>query len=227
MTTPVPARLLSIQVGTPRDYGSPAAADEHDLPWNTAFFKEPVPGPVFADSLGLAGDGQADRVHHGGIDKAILAYSAEHYPAWRTSLNLPDMPYGGFGENLTWSGGDETTVCIGDHWRIGDLLLEVSQPRQPCWKLSRRWRRKDLSGQVIANGRSGWYLRVLKPGELTAGLSITLIARPNPEWTVLRTHQILHLAKHDLVAAGELAELTVLAEAWRELFRKRASRRNG
>src|ERR1700746_2504362 len=143
-TNTAPAMLYSIQLGTPKNYGLENAIDPHDLPWTTGFFKTPVEGPVFAGSTNLSGDGQADLKNHGGIDKAVLAYSADHYPKWRDELWIPDMPCGAFGENLTIAGWGEESVCIGDIFRIGPVIFEVSQPRQPCWKLARRWRRHEL-----------------------------------------------------------------------------------
>ena len=174
------ATLYSVQVGMPRSYGSEDAFDPHDKPWMTGFFKTPVEGPVFVGSTNLVGDGQADLKNHGGVDKAVLAYSADHYPKWRDELRLPDMPCGAFGENLTIAGLSEQSVCIGDLFRLGEVLFEVSQPRQPCWKLARRWRMHELTGLVVNNGRSGWYLRVLSEGSVEAGMPVTLIERPNP-----------------------------------------------
>jgi MOSC domain-containing protein YiiM len=99
-----PATLYSIQIGTPKNYGFEDAADKHDKPWTTGFFKTRIQGPVFVGTTNLAGDGQADLKNHGGIDKAVLAYSADHYPKWRDELRMPDMPCGAFGENLTIAG---------------------------------------------------------------------------------------------------------------------------
>jgi MOSC domain-containing protein YiiM len=216
-------RLLSIQVAKPATYGREDAADPHDRPWRTGYFKTFVQGKVFASQTGLAGDGQADLENHGGIDKAVLAYSAEHYPKWREELGIADM-YGGFGENLTLAGIDETSVCIGDVWQCGPVVFEVSQPRQPCWKTSRRWRIDDLSKRVIATGRSGWYLRVVAEGEIEAGLDFTFVRRVHPQWTVARASEVLYHRKDDLAAAEELAHLPELALAWREIFLQRLER---
>lgn len=211
-------RLLSIQVGKPATYGREDAADPHERLWRTGYFKLPVSGPVFVGQTGLTGDGQADLENHGGIDKAVLAYSAEHYPKWREEFQIADMPFGGFGENLTISGLDETSVCIGDVWQCGPVVLEVSQPRQPCWKTSRRWRMGDLSQRVIATGRSGWYLRVVEEGEIEAGMESALVRRIHPQWTVARANEVLHHRTDDLAAAEELANLPELALSWREIF---------
>ena len=117
------ATLCSIQVGTPQAYGFENALDTHDKPWRTGFFKTPVEGRVFVGRTNLDGDGQADLENHGGIDKAVLAYSADHYSKWRREIDLPDLPYGAFGENLTISGLSEESVCIGDTLRIGAVVV--------------------------------------------------------------------------------------------------------
>ena len=210
----------------PQVLGCGNSADDHDRPWTTAFFKSPVVGPIHLTNTGIIGDGQADRENHGGIDKAVLAYSADHYSVWRRQLNLPDMPFGGFGENLTIEGIDETTVCIGDLWQAGDVTFQVSQPRQPCWKMSRRWRIADLAQQVIHNGRSGWYLRVLTDGDLAARTPLTLVERPHPDWTIALASRIMHHDKHDLAAAAALALLPELSTSWRETLLARLDRRH-
>lgn len=220
-------RIVSIQVGLPQECGTEGAADEHDTPWRTGFYKLPVAGPVQAKSLGIVGDGVADRVHHGGIDKAVLAYSADHYPVWNRDLRgsgllaTEEMTGGAFGENLSITGLGENDVCIGDLWQAGDVLLEVSQPRQPCWKLSRRWRIADLAAQVIRNGKSGWYVRVVREGTLTAGLELTLVARKHPTWTIARVNDVGYHQKKEIAWATELAALPELAAAWREMFEDR------
>jgi MOSC domain-containing protein YiiM len=174
--------------------------------------------------MGLGGDEQADLVNHGGPDKAVLAYSAEHYAFWRPHLNLPDMPHGGFGENLTIEGLDEQSGCIGDQWQAGEVLLEVTQPRQPCWKMSRRWQIADLARQVIANGKSGWYLRVLAEGEIAAPSRLELVSRPHPEWTIARASELMQHRKDDLAAAAQLAALSELSAAWKEAMTERIAR---
>lgn len=216
--------LVSIQAARPHNYGRDDADDEHDRPWRTAFFKQPMKGRVKVGLTNVAGDEQADRENHGGIDKAVLAYSADHYPYWREVLNKPEIPYGGFGENLTIAGLDETKVCLGDVWQIGDVRFEISQPRQPCWKLSRRWRIGDLARQVMDNLKSGWYLRVLQTGEIEAGMSVTLEDRPLPQWTVARASDVLYHRREDRLAAEELSRLPQLSLAWREIFLGRLSK---
>jgi len=219
-----PTILESIQIGVPKNYGSEEAADPHDQAWTTGFFKTKIEGPVFVSKTNLAGDGQADLRNHGGIDKAVLAYGADHYSIWREELQMPDMPAGAFGENLTIAGLCEKSVCIGDVFRIGTVTFEVSQPRQPCWKLARRWRMHELTGLVVRNGRSGWYLRVLEEGWIEAQMPVTLVERPNPAWTIARANEILHHHKTDLPLTLELADVPRLAGSWVEELRGRATR---
>jgi MOSC domain-containing protein YiiM len=216
--------LQSIQVGRPRSYGSEDASDPMDKLWTTGFFKEQIGGAVFVTKTNLIGDGQADLRFHGGLDKAVLAYSADHYAAWQSELEC-DIPPGAFGENLTIAGVTERDVCIGDVWSLGDVLLQVSQPRQPCWKLARRWRIKDLTARVVENGRTGWYFRVIEEGLIEAGQDLQLTSRPRPTWTVARASYLMHHDKRNYEAAAELASLPELSRSWKKELNERAEGR--
>lgn len=202
----VSGELISIQCGKPKTLA------HADGDWTTAFFKQPITGVIEATPLGLVGDGVADEKHHGGIDKAVLAYSADNYPRWQEQLNR-EFEHGGFGENLTIRGLDEDSVCIGDQWQVGSVLFEVSQPRQPCWKLGRRWDDPQLPKLVVQNGRSGWYLRVLQPGQLEKGESVELRLRPEPAWTIARANRAFYHGTPDEKKA--LAGVKMLADAWK------------
>jgi len=186
-----------------------------DRPWVTGFFKSPVTEQVWLGRTGLAGDGQADGKNHGGPDKAVLAYAADHYPLWHAELNRSDLSYGAFGENFTIAGLSEETVCIGDVFAIGPVRVQVSQPRQPCWKIARRWRIKDLTARVLSTGRTGWYFRVLVEGYVRPGLPVALIERPFPHWTVARASEVMHRRRDDPAAAAELAACPLLSASWR------------
>jgi MOSC domain-containing protein YiiM len=142
----------------------------------TAYGKRPVQGLVHVLVQGLEGDEQAWR-HHGGPEMAVLAYSADHYPLWRAELSWPELPLGGFAENLTVAGASEETVCIGDVWRAGTAVLQVASPRTSCRKMSRFWKRPGLAKAAEVSGRVGWYLRVLQEGALQAGDEVTLAER--------------------------------------------------
>ena len=152
-------RLLSVNVGMPREIG---VADGAAV--ISGFVKSPVEASsVFVSAVNIEGDGQADRTVHGGADKAVYCYPVGHWPWWEREQALPCKP-GTFGENLTIEGCDETTVAIGDRFRWGDVVLEVSQPRAPCYKFSMRTRRPDTPGLMTVSGRTGWYLRVIRTG---------------------------------------------------------------
>lgn len=176
MTAP---RLLSVQVGQPRQ------VEGGNRSVRTAIFKEPVLFRVWARRLNLDGDRQADLRVHGGPDKAVYAYDLSGYAHWRRELGL-ELPYGQFGENLTLEGLPESSVRIGDVYRIGDALLQVSQPRSPCFKLSLKMGRPDFAKAFGASGHPGFYLRVLEEGELGAGDAITLVEAGPERATVAR-----------------------------------------
>jgi MOSC domain-containing protein YiiM len=174
------ANLVSIQIGQPQTY-----TDKQGT-WETAFFKNSVTGPIELTTDGLVGDAVANTVHHGGSENAVLLYSAEHYPRWQAELEQ-EFPFGAFAENLTVSGLDESTVCIADIYQIGEVKLQVTKSRIPCWKIARRWGIPDLTKRVTQTKRTGWYCRVLEAGELEAGLPVKLLERCNPNQTVARS----------------------------------------
>ena len=213
--------LRSIQVGLPAEHGTEGAEDPMDSAWTTGFCKGPVVGPVLLGPTNLEGDGQADLVNHGGPDKAVCVYSADHYDDWRRELGLPEMPFGAFGENFTVGGLAEADVCIGDVYRVGEATVQVSQPRQPCWKLARRWRLNDLPARVVKSGRTGWYFRVLEGGVVGPDLPLSPVDRPFPDWTVERANRVMYRGKGDFASMRELASLPALSESWRETLSHR------
>lgn len=190
----------------------------------SAIAKQPVKGRVRIGFLGLAGDVQADPVHHGGPDKAVHLYLQDHYPFWRDFtgghelLNAP----GAFGENVAAAGLTEAEICLGDQFRLGTVLLEVSHGRQPCWKLDHRFGRKDIMATIVRTGKCGLYFRVLEEGEAEAGEEMRLVERVCPDWSVKRLFHVLigGGAKEDRAAVRALAGMPVLAEAWRARARK-------
>ncbi len=166
-------RVISVNVGTLRT-----------VPWRerevqTGIFKNPVGGRVAVRSLGLEGDQQADLKLHGGVDKAVYVYPKEHYEFWRQ--NYPDLalPWGMFGENLTIEGALEDAMHIGDRWRIGSAEFEIVQPREPCFKLGLKFGTPKVVKQFLASGRSGWYLKVIKEGEVGADDEIVPLSQGN------------------------------------------------
>ena len=215
-------RLLSVQVGRPAEHGTASATDPMDHTWTTGFFKKPVAGPVSLRTTNLDGDGQADLINHGGPDKAACCYPAAHYGGWRVELGLPELPFGAFGENFTIDGLFESDVCVGDVYHLGGAVVQVSQPRQPCWKLARRWRVKDLARRVQRSGRTGWYFRVLVEGLVAPGMTLTLVERPSPQWTVERCNVVMHHEKGDRALASALAAVASLSASWRRTLTRRA-----
>lgn len=189
----------------------------------SAIAKQPVDGPVHVHALGLDGDEQADRRVHGGPDKALHCYPWAHYPAWRADIpgcGVLRAP-GAFGENLCVEDLDEHGVCIGDRWRIGSVLCEVSQGRQPCFKLNLRFSVPDMAARVQNSLRAGWYLRVLEPGSLMAGDAILPVARPHPQHTIGGLLALIRDRVTDPTALAPVLDLP-LPPSWRKLFERRA-----
>jgi len=215
----VAATLVSLQVGLPRTVKS---SEEAEHVWTTGFFKTPTTLSLWLGRLNLDGDGQADLQNHGGPEKAVNVYPAEHYPYWAQTIGLADLQPGSFGENFTIEGLLESDVCIGDVFEVGEALVQISQPRQPCWKLARRWNRKDLALLVQNTGRTGWYFRVLREGHVQAGHTLALRERLCPQWTVAAANEIMHDHKGDADTIQNLADCSYLASRWQTKLKRRA-----
>lgn len=202
--------VLSIQVGRPR------RIEDEGEPWFTSIFKTPVAGAVWLGRENLEGDAQADLSVHGGPEKAVLAYAAEHYLSWREEIGAKGFNYGAFGENLTVAGLTEEDVAIGDTYQVGAARVQVSQPRGPCWKLARRFKLPQLPSRVLKTGRTGWYLRVLEEGSVETGVAMRLVERPFPQWTIARVNVVAYQPRKHKEAVAELAACPFLAASWRE-----------
>lgn len=189
--------------------------------------KQPVTGRVFLGAEGFEGDAQGDRKHHGGVEKAVHHYAFEHYAYWRQNIGARPVleQAGAFGENLTTRGMCESDVAIGDIFRLGDAVLQVSQGRQPCWKLNIRFNTADMALQVQKTGRSGWYYRVLETGYVEAGQSLILTDRISPEWTIERLWRTLYVDTMNYDELAGIAGLVHLPESWRGYARKRLQTR--
>ncbi len=209
-------QIHSIQIGSIVTEGVAESNDITNRLWTSAFNKSPVTGFVQVGKLGIIGDQVADKIAHGGPDKAILCYAASHYATWAIEHPELDMSIGGgLGENLTLSGVDESSVCIGDVYCVGECRLQVSQPRQPCWKIARRWGVKTLTKEVAQSGRTGWYVRVLDDGSIAAGDELKLTSRPHEDWTIKRANDVLFRRDRDEAAKRQLLDLPELADAWK------------
>jgi MOSC domain-containing protein YiiM len=207
--------LLSVNAGLPRE-----------VQWRgkavlTSIFKAPVAGRVAVMRLNVVGDQQADLSVHGGADKAVYAYPSEHYAFWRNELPDTEFPWGAFGENLTTEGLLEDRVHIGDRFRAGSAEFIVTQPRMPCFKLGIRFNRPDMVKRFLRSGRTGFYLAVLREGEIGAGDSLDLIAEDAGHISVADVVALYaaHAANQDLLRRA--SELPALPENWREYFRER------
>ena len=208
-------RVVAVSVGLPREVVWRGRAVR------TSIFKEPVAGPVLVERLNLAGDRQSDLTVHGGADKAVYVYPAEHYAFWREKLPGVDLPWGSFGENLTVEGLDEAAVQIGDRLEIGSASFLVTQPRMPCYKLAVRFDQLEMIKWFLQSGRTGFYLRVTQEGQLTAGDSITLLPERSPTVTVADVTKLYAADAANQVLLKRASEITALPEAWREYFRER------
>jgi MOSC domain-containing protein YiiM len=211
------AEIVSLNVGKPvrTAYGGKEV--------KTAIFKQPVAGTVHLSTLNFEGDAQGDTVHHGGPDKAVCVYAVEHYPHWEPLLGRKFLP-GAFGENLTTRGIVEDQVCIGDIFRLGGAVVQVSQPRQPCYKLSLRHGWKELPRLLEETGYTGYYLRVLKEGTVAPGDRLLLESRHPRAYTVQEANRIMHGDKHNAEAIQSLIAVEALSANWRTTLRKRLDR---
>lgn len=190
----------------------------------SAIHKVPADRPMRATRTGFDGDSQADLKHHGGQEKAIHHYPFDHYAGWRDEIGAAQVleQAGAFGENLSTSGWTEKDVAVGDVFRLGTATLQVSQGRQPCWKLNARFQVEDMASRVQTSGRTGWYYRVLEEGEVSPDAMLERIDRVSPEWTIERVWRALYVERHNRELLQSLASLSTLAEGWRQLAARRA-----
>ncbi|HET6430993.1 MOSC domain-containing protein [Dyella sp.] len=217
----MPMTLATVSVALP----APVAHDGGTVA--TGIFKRPVDGPVAVRWLNLAGDGQADLVHHGGADKAVYAYSLDHYPWWCGELDRETLPHGQFGENLTIAGLDEAKVCVGDQLQIGGARFEVTQPRVPCFKLGIRLGDRDMPRRFAESLRSGVYLRVLREGSIEAGQPVEVIAEDG-ERIAIRALFEAYFRPNDCRALAVLEQalaVPALSDEWRRQITRRLQRR--
>jgi len=207
--------LLSLRVGQvqsgPR--GKPTAID-----------KQPVAEPQYLGLTGFQLDQQGDTVHHGGPEKAVHHYAADHFDWWRAELAAQparNLQPGAFGENLSTLGLTEDEAALGDVFQLGRAVLQISQPRQPCWKLNVRMNVPDMALRVQMSGRTGWYYRVLEPGWVAPGDALARVQRPHAHWTLACTLRVLYRDGLNMEALAQLAELPVLAPRMRALAQRR------
>jgi MOSC domain-containing protein YiiM len=179
--------------------------------------KRPAERPLWLGTSGLDGDAQGDTRHHGGPEKAVHHYALNHYDYWRAQIGERRVLHqaGAFGENVSAIGLTEADVAVGDVFRLGGAIVQVSQGRQPCWKLNLRFDLPDMALRVQTSGRTGWYYRVMEEGWVEPGAMLERIDRTAPEWTIAR---LCHTFYGDPLNRAELAELATLeqlSETWR------------
>jgi MOSC domain-containing protein YiiM len=201
--------------------GSPRTVEWHGARVTSGIWKSPVNERIPVRGVNLAGDDQADRTVHGGPDKAVYAYAAEDYDWWAEELGRVLAP-ATFGENLTIRGLAVSTALVGERWRVGSVLLEVAQPRLPCYKLGMRMNDARFPSRFTAAGRPGAYLHIVEEGELAAGDHIDVIHRPKHDLTVA---YVSHIYLRDRRQVYRLLEVSELPESWQQWARKYSRKR--
>jgi MOSC domain-containing protein YiiM len=208
-------RVISVHVGRPRRVRDGGREVE------TSIWKEPREGPVRVASLGLEGDHQSDTANHGGPDKAVYAYPAEHYAPWGAELPGVDLPWGAFGENLTISGLLEAELGVGDQLRVGSAKVLATMPRLPCFKLGLRLGRPDVVRRMEANGRCGAYLRVVEEGAVQAGDGVELVERGEYGISIAELYALIMGRSEDARLLGIASGLPTVPERARRRFAER------
>ncbi|GGO29968.1 MOSC domain-containing protein [Deinococcus humi] len=208
------ARIKQLSVGLP----APLPYRDGMVP--SGFVKTPVNWGLQLGREGLQGDGQADRQYHGGPEKAVCVYPGEHYPYWEQLLGRSLGP-AAFGENFRVVGLTERAVCIGDIVKVGKAVVQVSQPRQPCFKLAARHDVPKFTLWVQKTGLTGWYFRVLEAGEVRAGARLSLVSRSGNAVTIQEANRVMHRDKLDYAAIERLLSQQGLSRSWRATFEKR------
>jgi MOSC domain-containing protein YiiM len=183
----------------------------------TGMCKKPVSGPLLLTRQGFEGDGVGDKKNHGGSDKAVCVYSLDHYAYWETVLGVR-MPEAAFGENFSVAGLQEGDVHIGDIFRAGSALVQVSQPRQPCTTLAARYGRSDFVKLVSDSGRTGFYLKVLEEGRVKAGDGLGLIEQDSRRVSISFANHVWYFDRKNSEAIEKVLSVPALSEAWRKSF---------
>ncbi len=191
----------------------------------TGLFKEPVEGAVAVGAVNLEGDEQVDLSVHGGPDKSVYAFSTASYRHWQDHLGRTALPWGSFGENLTIDGADDREICIGDVLRAGTAVLQVTQPRAPCWKLCGRLEvEAEFIREFLASGHTGFYLRVLEQGQVAAGDDVGIITPDAGRLSVDAVCRLRHVEKSDLGGCRKALEVAALSAEWRRDLEARLRR---
>src|SRR5579863_2471519 len=207
------ARLLSVNVGLPRD----VAWKERTV--HTGVWKKPVTGRCRVGRLNLEGDGQGDLAGHGGEHRAVFVYQIESYRYWQEQLKRTDFVYGQFGENFTVEALPDDVVCIGDHYQIGSALFEVTQPRVTCFRVGIRMNEPRMAALLTSSGRPGFYFRVLREGEVGAGDEIVKVGEAQERMTVAEINALLYSPPHARDQLERALRIDALSPGWRASFK--------
>jgi len=213
--------IKQLRTGKVKQMGDKHAKTPMERPWESGIFKEKREGKLWLHPTGLESDEIADKKAHGGPEKALFAYPVAHYPYWKDELNIEEIDTGAFGENLVIENTDEFTTFIGDTYQFGEAIIQVSQPRRPCWKPARRFKVLDFALRIQRSGKTGWYFRVLQEGYVEAGLNLELIERPYPQWSIAACNEVMYEKKSDLHLAYELSSCELLAPNWQRSLQRR------
>jgi MOSC domain-containing protein YiiM len=205
-------KLISVNVGLPRLFSLQGQT------FKTSIFKKPVSGRVTLRWTDLDGDRQSDLSVHGGRNKAVYAYPSEHYGFWKEKLPGHDFTWGAVGENFTTEGLLETTVSVGDRYRIGSAIVKVTTPRLPCYKLAAKFQPDDIIGDFISSGFCGFYFSVVEEGEVGAGDEFQFLGGETPTLTILEAYRLYLPASHDVTLLERGTRVHALPESWRERF---------
>ena len=211
-------KLLAVNVSLPREITAKGKTVR------TGIFKEPVDRRVQVETLNIVGDGQADLIGHGGEMRAVLVYSFDNYAHWETELGRTDFRFGQFGENFTVEGMLDDEIHVGDRFRIGAAVFEVSQPRVPCYKLAIKMNHDGFYDLLLQHGRPGFYFRVLKEGEVGAGDTIHRMSAHPVAISVRQMSNLLYFEKDDLDGARRALQIEALSPGWRQSFENRLTK---
>ena len=207
--------LITVNVGLPREITVGGKTVR------TSIWKHPVQGRVHVSTLNLHGDQQSDLSVHGGVDKAVYLYPSEHYSYWRTQLPNVELPWGAFGENFTSEGILEDQTKIGDRIRVGSAEFMVTQPRMPCFKLGIRFDRRDMVKRFLASKRSGFYLAVIREGEVENGDAIEFTEKQEAGVTITDIVNLYSIDTRNQELLRRATEVPALPQSWKDYFRKR------
>jgi MOSC domain-containing protein YiiM len=200
--------------------------DDGDKLWETGSFKDITTKKLTIKKDGIVGNEVSDTIHHGGEHKAIFANSLLNYPIWEQYLQIQKLQYGALAENLTMTNIDENTVCIGDIHQIGSVVLEVSQPREPCWKIGQKFKHKTFTKYIYDSGQTGWYYRVLQEGTFQVNDEVFLIKQGNQEFSIIQANNILHNINNNKLLANKLVKLDILGEPFRKSLKKKMEKKD-